>query len=144
MALITVLRSWPTTAALLRSTLPSSTSSASVLSFSLIATSSTAGRPRPPRLPPLEAARLRSSALAGSCHQQWVCGGSTVTVHREPSRLVPGQRCISLDPSPYPPSSGGRRGPTNEATTPRLRGSASWRACRYVSHRLRSVGLSAK
>jgi hypothetical protein len=45
-------------------------------------------------LPPLEAARLRSSKYAGECHQQWVSGGSTVTVQASPFLFVPAHRTI--------------------------------------------------
>src|SRR5215204_7695405 len=88
------------TAATALSWRPSSTSSARSESLCLISESSACGRPRPARLPPRAAARLRASALAGSCHQQKVCGGSTLTVHGELSRLVPRQRFISLGPLP--------------------------------------------
>ena len=88
------------TAATALSLRPSSTSSARSESLRLISESSACGRPRPARLPPRAAACLRASALAGSCHQQKVCGGSTLTVHGELSRLVPRQRFISLGPLP--------------------------------------------
>src|SRR5215207_2963336 len=88
------------TAATALSWRPSSTSSARSESLRLISESSACGRPRPARLPPRAAACLRASALAGSCHQQKVCGGSTLTVHGELSRLVPKQRFISLGPLP--------------------------------------------
>src|SRR5215218_204773 len=88
------------TAATALSWRPASTSSARSESLRLISESSACGRPRPARLPPRAAACLRASALAGSCHQQKVCGGSTLTVHGELSRLVPRQRFISLGPLP--------------------------------------------
>src|SRR5215211_4693101 len=88
------------TAATALSWRPASTSSARSESLRLISESSACGRPRPARLPPRAAACLRASALAGSCHQQKVCGSSTLTVHGELSRLVPRQRFISLGPSP--------------------------------------------
>src|SRR5215218_8729485 len=90
------------TAATALSWRPASTSSARSESLRLISESSACGRPRPARLPPRAAACLRASALAGSCHQQKVCGGSTLTVHGELSRLVPRQRFISLGPPPLP------------------------------------------
>src|ERR671921_729464 len=90
------------TAATALSWRPSSTSSARSESLRLISESSACGRPRPARLPPRAAACLRASAFAGSWHQQKVCGGSTLTVHGELSRLVPRQRFISLGPLPLP------------------------------------------
>jgi hypothetical protein len=45
----------------------------------------------------LAAPRRRPAALLGvlgSCHQQWVCGGSTFAVYDEPSRLVAAHRLI--------------------------------------------------
>src|SRR5919112_1396955 len=88
------------TAATALSWRPSNTSSARSDRRRLISESSACGRPRPARLPPRAASCLRASALAGSCHQQKVCGGSTLTVHGELSRLVPRQRFISLGPLP--------------------------------------------
>src|SRR5215211_2295158 len=51
-------------------------------------------------LPAFEAARRRFSALAGSCHQQYSCGGSTVAVHGELSRFVPAH--LTANGSPLP------------------------------------------
>src|SRR5919112_369963 len=107
---------------------PSSTSSARSERRRLISQSSACGRPRPPRLPPRAAACLRASALAGSCHQQKVCGGSTLTVHGELSRLVPRQRFISLGPLPllvvYKPYHAPQRAPAAGAALPRVVGEA--------------------
>src|SRR5215210_9068175 len=93
-------RTWLATAATPLSTSPASTSSARSERRCLMLASSACGRPRPARLPPRAAACLRASALAGSCHQQKVLGGSTLTVHGELSRFVPRHRFISLGPSP--------------------------------------------
>src|SRR5918994_6422326 len=107
---------------------PLSTSSARSERRRLISESSACGRPRPARLPPRAAACLRASALAGSCHQQKVCGGSTLTEHGELSRLVPRQRFISLGPLPLlvvnKPYHGVQKPPAAFAALPRVVGEA--------------------
>src|SRR5215208_4784962 len=107
------LKPWMATAARPRSWEPSSTASTTSEMRRLRSRTSLL----PPPLPPLDAAHRRLSALAGSCHQQYCCGGSTLAVHLEPSLLIPEQTAIKYGPPPGSVPDGPRR----QHQRPRLR-----------------------
>src|SRR5215212_5294888 len=67
---------------------PSSTSSARSERRRLISVSSACGRPRPPRLPPFEPCRLRSSAWSGEWFQHHSEPPIALPLHLSPLALI--------------------------------------------------------
>src|SRR4029453_11147490 len=66
---------------------------------SLMTPSSAIGRPRPPRLPPLDARCLRSAALSGCWFRQYAESRIACAWHQVPSAFLPLQSAIAC-PSP--------------------------------------------
>src|SRR5215210_7536914 len=82
------------------STSPSSTLSARSDSRCLIEASSTCGRPRPPRLPPLDALRRRAAAWSGWWDRQCSSPRIACAPQRPPSALIPLHLAIAFLPPP--------------------------------------------